>query len=336
MSDYAILADTRQLISVVVPCYNEEEVLSQTLRELNDFALRQNKYRFEFIFVDDGSKDRTYELLEAVAQRNPLYSVLSFTRNFGHQIAVTAGIDAASGDAVALIDADLQDPPEVLSEMIEHWEDGVDVVYAVRASREDGSAFKIATARWFYRLLSSLSETPIPLDTGDFRLMDRKVVDVLKQMPERHRFVRGLVAWVGYRQMALPYHRKKRAAGKSKYPLRKMLRFATDGILSFSSKPLQIATSMGLFAAFLALLGVVYAVVLRVMTSTWIEGWTALMIVVLFLGGVQLISLGIIGEYVGRIYEEAKGRPLYIVRNRIGFDENRAAIRPNLTVHDHS
>lgn len=327
---------SQPLLSVVVPCYNEEEVLGQTLKELNEFAIGLTKYRFEFIFVDDGSKDRTLKILQDAAQGNLSYRILSFARNFGHQIAVTAGIDAASGEAVALIDADLQDPPEVLSEMIKHWEEGVEVVYAVRASREGESAFKVATARWFYRLLNRLSETPIPLDTGDFRLMDRKVVDVLKQMPERHRFVRGLVAWVGYRQMALPYHRKKRAAGTSKYPLRKMLRFATDGILSFSSKPLQIATSMGLFAAFLALVGIIYSLALRVTTNTWVEGWTALMIAVLFLGGVQLISLGIIGEYIGRIYEESKGRPLYIVRDRIGFDQDTAMMRSNINAHEHS
>ncbi|MEM1344510.1 MAG: glycosyltransferase family 2 protein [Pseudomonadota bacterium] len=324
------------LISVVVPCYNEEEVIGQTLKELEEFSHTLPQYRFEFIFVDDGSRDQTLAHLRAAARQNAAFRVLSFSRNFGHQIAVTAGIDAASGQAVALIDADLQDPPQVLTQMIEHWQEGVEVVYAVRASREGESAFKISTARWFYRILNRLSETPIPLDTGDFRLMDRKVVDVLRQMPERHRFVRGLVAWVGYRQMALPYHRKKRAAGTSKYPLRKMLRFATDGILSFSSKPLQIATNMGLFAALLALLGIVYAVVLRVMTSTWVEGWTALMIAVLFLGGVQLISLGIIGEYIGRIYEETKRRPLYIVRERIGFEAQPAVARSDEDAYEPS
>lgn len=300
-------------------------MLGKTLVELERFAAGLHSYGVEFLFVDDGSRDATLKILSDAASRNRFIRVISFSRNFGHQIAVTAGIDAASGDAVALIDADLQDPPEVLAEMIKHWEDGFDVVYAVRESREGESAFKVATARWFYRLLNRLSETPVPLDTGDFRLMDRRVIDELKKMPERHRFVRGMVAWVGYRQMALPYHRKTRAAGTSKYPLRKMLRFATDGILSFSSKPLQISTSMGLLAAGLAMLGIIYAIVLRVMTSTWVEGWTALMIAVLFLGGVQLISLGIIGEYVGRIYEESKRRPLYIVRQRIGFEADAAS-----------
>lgn len=212
--------------------------------------------------------------------------------------------------------------------MIEHWEGGIEVIYGVRASREGESAFKVSTARWFYRLLNRLSYTPIPLDTGDFRLIDRKVVDVLRQMPERHRFVRGLVAWVGYSQLALPYHRKKRVAGTSKYPLRKMLRLATDGILSFSSKPLQVATNLGIFAAALALLGILYALAFRLTTNKWVEGWTTLMIAVLFFSGAQLISLGIIGEYIGRIYEESKGRPLYILRERIGFDSEHASTRP--------
>ncbi len=329
MSRNRNLAASRRFISVVVPCYNEEEVLAQTFCKLDELLLRHSDYKFEFIFVDDGSNDRTYELLEDAAQRNPAFSVLSFSRNFGHQIAVTAGIDAALGDAVAVIDADLQDPPEVLSEMIAHWEDGVDVVYAVRVSREGESAFKNATARWFYRLVNGLSETPIPLDSGDFRLMDRKVVEVLKQMPERHRFVRGLVAWVGFRQMALPYHRNRRAAGASKYPLRKMLRLATDAILSFSFRPLRIATNMGGLALLLSFAGIIYAVYLRVAASAWIDGWTTTLIAVLFFGGVQLISLGIIGEYIGRIYEEAKGRPLYIISSRIGFDQSQASVDLN-------
>ena len=307
------------LFSIVIPCYNEEEVLEHTIARLLSVADDLERYRTELVFVDDGSSDRTLEILRAAAHKESRIRIVSFARNFGHQIAVTAGIDAAAGDAVALIDADLQDPPELLARMLDHWEEGFDVVYGVRASREGESALKMVTARWFYRLLNRVSETPIPLDTGDFRLMDRKVVDVLRDMPERHRFVRGLVAWVGHRQLALPYDRRERAAGISKYPLRKMLRFATDGILSFSSKPLQVATNLGIVAAGFALLGIVYAVVLRLMTSIWVEGWTTLLIAVLFLGGVQLISLGIIGEYIGRVYEETKGRPLYVVRERIGF-----------------
>jgi dolichol-phosphate mannosyltransferase len=280
----------------------------------------QPKYDFEVICVDDGSRDKTYNLLCAAAETNPRLRIVKFARNFGHQIAVTAGIDAASGDAVVLIDADLQDPPEVVVQMIEKWEDGFDVVYGVRASRAGETAFKLVTARGFYRLLNKLSEVAIPLDTGDFRLMSRPVVDVLKSMPERHRFVRGMVAWIGFKQTALPYERVERFAGESKYPLRKMLKFALDGLLSFSTKPLQVSVTLGLLAAALAMLGIVYAIALRVFSSVWVEGWTALMIAVLFMGGVQLVSLGIIGEYIGRIYSEVKRRPLYIVGEKVGFD----------------
>jgi dolichol-phosphate mannosyltransferase len=287
----------------------------------------QPKHDFEIICVDDGSRDKTYDLLCTAAETDPRLRIIKFARNFGHQIAVTAGIDAASGDAVVLIDADLQDPPEVVVQMIAKWEEGFDVIYGVRASRAGETAFKLATARGFYRFLNRLSEVPIPLDTGDFRLMSRPVVDVLKAMPERHRFVRGMVAWIGFKQTALPYERVERFAGESKYPLRKMLRFALDGLFSFSTKPLQISVSLGLFAAALAMLGIVYAVALRIFSSVWVEGWTALMIAVLFMGGVQLVSLGIIGEYIGRIYSEVKRRPLYIVGETVGFDGPPASAR---------
>ncbi|WP_203228089.1 glycosyltransferase family 2 protein [Roseovarius dicentrarchi] len=312
-------------VSIIIPCYNEEEVIRTTLDRLTAFCSSQPDYAFELLFVDDGSSDRTPALLRQAAVDDARVRVLYFARNFGHQIAVTAGIDASTGDAVVLIDADLQDPPEVIAGMLEKWRDGYDVVYATRISRPGESAFKLFTARAFYRVLNRLSEVPIPLDTGDFRLMSRPVVEVLKNMPERHRFVRGMVSWVGFRQIALPYERAERFAGTSKYPLRKMLRFATDGILSFSVKPLQVSIAMGLISALFAMIGIIYALGLRMFTATWVEGWTALMIAVLFLGGVQLLSLGIIGEYIGRIYTEVKQRPLYIVRETIGFSENGAA-----------
>lgn len=313
----------RCFVSIVVPCFNEEEVIRTTLERLAALCDGQPDCDFEIVCVDDGSRDRTLAILREAAAREPRLKVISFARNFGHQIAVTAGIDASIGDAVVLIDADLQDPPEVVPQMIAKWREGYDVVYGTRLSRPGESAFKLVTARGFYRVLNGLSEVPIPLDTGDFRLMSRPVVDALKQMPERHRFVRGMVSWVGFNQVALPYERAERFAGSSKYPLRKMLRFATDGILSFSTKPLQLAIGMGLLAAGLAILGIFYALALRIFTSTWVEGWTALMIAVLFLGGVQLLSLGIIGEYVGRIYDETKKRPLYLVREQFGFDAAR-------------
>ncbi len=285
-------------------------------------AAAHDQYRFELLFVDDGSRDQTLHMLREIAQNHDIVRVISFARNFGHQIAVTAGVDAAMGDAVVLIDADLQDPPEVIPKMIARWEEGYDVVYGTREQRSGESAFKLATAKAFYRVLNSLSEVPIPLDTGDFRLMGRNVVDVLKSMPERHRFVRGMVSWIGFRQVALPYARAERFAGESKYPLRKMLSFAIDGILSFSSKPLRVATGLGAFVSLLSLLGIMYAVYMRVFTATWVEGWTAIMIAVLFLGGVQLMSLGVIGEYLARVYTEAKSRPLYIVRERMGYDQD--------------
>jgi dolichol-phosphate mannosyltransferase len=315
------IGSIQAIVSIVVPCFNEEEVLPAASKRLLGLANGATNYDFELIFVDDGSTDGTLNFLRDLAAEDTRVRVLTFARNFGHQIAVSAGIDVAMGDCVALIDADLQDPPEVLLRMLAKWEEGFDVVYGVRESRPGETAFKRASARIFYRILNRLSDVPIPLDTGDFRLMSRPIVDVLKEMPEKHRFVRGMVAWAGFRQVALPYEREVRKAGVSKYPLHKMLQFASDGIVSFSSKPLRIATNIGLLASALAIVGIIYAIVLRAFTSIWVEGWTALMIAVLFIGGVQLISLGVIGEYIGRIYEETKRRPLYIVRERIGFPD---------------
>jgi len=307
------------LLSVVIPCYNEEEVIGETIKRLKGFCSELINLDVELIFVDDGSRDRTRELLKSYAAEDSRIRVIGFARNFGHQIAVTAGIDSACGDAVVLIDADLQDPPEVVHEMIIKWREGYDVVYGTRKERPGESAFKLATARGFYRLLNLISNVPIPLDTGDFRLMNRNVVNALKAMPECDRFVRGMVSWVGFKQTALPYKRAERFAGVSKYPLSKMLRFATDGILSFSTKPLQIAIALGIISATLSILGIFYALFLRIFTNIWVPGWTALMIAVLFIGGVQLFCTGILGEYIGRIYIEAKKRPLYIVSEYVGF-----------------
>lgn len=308
------------LLSVVIPCYNEEEVIGETMKRLMTFCSELVNYDVELIFVDDGSRDQTRKLLKNYAAEDARIRMICLARNFGHQIAVTAGIDAASGDAVVLIDADLQDPPEVIHEMLVKWCEGYDVVYGTRTERVGESMFKIATARCFYRLLNWLSDVPIPLDTGDFRLMSRHVVNTLRAMPEHDRFVRGMVSWVGFKQIALPYKRAERFAGESKYPLRKMLRFATDGILSFSTKPLQMSVTLGMFCALFALVGIFYALTLRIFTDVWVEGWTALMIAVLFLGGVQLICVGILGEYIGRIYNEVKNRPLYVVQEYLGFN----------------
>lgn len=322
-----------KLLSVIIPCYNEEEVISETITRLKAFCSELVNLDVELIFVDDGSHDRTRELLKNYASVDPRFKVIGFARNFGHQIAVTAGIDAACGDAVVLIDADLQDPPEVVHEMIAKWREGYDVVYGTRTERPGESAFKLATARGFYRLLNRLSDVPIPLDTGDFRLMSRPVVDTLRAMPERDRFVRGMVSWVGFKQTALPYKRAERFAGESKYPLRKMLRFAIDGILSFSTKPLQLSVGFGMLCASLALAGILYALWLRLFTNIWVEGWTALMIAVLFLGGVQLISVGILGEYIGRIYNEVKNRPLYVVQEYLGFNQADQEMSRNRAVN---
>lgn len=309
------------LLSVVIPCYNEEAVINETFKRLNAFCSELDNLNVELIFVDDGSQDATRQLIKNQAAKDARIKLIGFARNFGHQIAVTAGIDSASGEAVVLIDADLQDPPEVVHEMVAKWRQGYDVVYGTRTDRPGESIFKKATARAFYRLLNRLSDVPIPLDTGDFRLMSRNVVDTLRAMPERDRFVRGMVSWVGFKQISLPYSRAERFAGESKYPLSKMLRFATDGILSFSTKPLQMSVGLGMLSAIFSLVAILYALGLRLFTNIWVEGWTALMIAVLFLGGVQLICVGILGEYIGRIYNEVKQRPLYVVQEYSGFNQ---------------
>lgn len=309
-------------LSLIIPCYNEEEVISETLRQLQEhsLSLEHQGLSVEFIFIDDGSRDRTYELLQKARERDHRIKLLRFSRNFGHQVAVTAGIEVARGDAVVLIDADLQDPPEVIHEMVNLWKAGYDVVYGTRIQRAGESVLKLTTAYFFYRILNQLSDISIPRDTGDFRLMSRRVVDVLKAMPERDRFVRGLVSWVGFKQVSLPYKRKERLAGESKYPFLKMVRFALDGVLSFSKKPLQLAVWFGILCSLFSFFGILYIVFIRIFTSAWVTGWATLMIAILFIGGVQLISIGILGEYIGRIYHEGKRRPLYVVQDRLGLD----------------
>lgn len=310
---------SKPLLSIVIPCFNEEDVIAETVHQVQHFINSIEWLIFEIIFVDDGSNDKTYPLLKNLAKSDSRIKLIRFSRNFGHQMAVTAGINFASGDAVVLLDADLQDPPEVIREMLIKWREGFDVIYGVRTDRLGESGFKLATAKLFYKILNKLSSVPIPLDTGDFRLMDKEVVRSLRNMPEGDRFIRGMVAWVGFNQCALPYSRAERFAGVSKYPFKKMFKFALDGIFSFSSKPLQIAIALGFLCAGFALAGIIYALFLRLFTDIWVEGWTALMIAVLFVGGVQLICLGILGEYIGRIYNASKNRPLYIVSESVGF-----------------
>lgn len=317
------------LLSVVVPCFNEEEVICDTNRRLAA-ALEQVPLNLEIIYVDDGSSDSTPKLLRQLQEGDEHIRVVRFSRNFGHQMAITAGLEHASGDAVVIIDADLQDPPEVIREFVEKWMDGYDVVYGVRAEREGETAFKLWTAKLFYRCMAGLSDTRIPVDTGDFRLMDRRVVDALLGMPERDRFVRGMVSWLGFSQIGISYHREARTAGTTKFSFFKMLRFAMDGIFSFSVLPLRIATWIGFAASGLAILGIVIVVVERLMgVHGLVKGWTSILIAVLFIGGVQLICMGIIGEYVGRTYGESKRRPLYVLRERIGFEvrEGRSSER---------
>ena len=303
------------LISIVVPCYNEEGVIAETHRRLLQVLNAQSGIDSEILYIDDGSRDQTWPILQTLpSSERVTIRALTLSRNFGHQLAVSAGIERAKGDAVVLIDADLQDPPEVLPEMIREWQSGYEVVYGVRTERDGESAFKRITAAMFYRLINRLSEVPIPVDTGDFRLMDRKVVDALMAMPEHDRFIRGMVSWLGFRQKALPYKRDARWAGETKYPLSKMVKFALTAISSFSTSPLKIASWVGFASSGAAVLGMLYVLGLRMFTSTWVEGWTALMLAVLFIGGIQLLVLGIMGEYIGRIYGEAKRRPLFLIR----------------------
>jgi dolichol-phosphate mannosyltransferase len=312
----------KQTLSLVVPCYNEEEVLPVTHGRLTNVMQAMTEYDYEIIYIDDGSRDRTGEILRDLQASDRHVRVLRFSRNFGHQIAASAGLDTANGDAVVLIDADLQDPPEVIPEMVARWKEGYHVAYGQRRDREGETAFKLFTAKLFYRLFNKLANIDMPLDTGDFRLMDRCVVQAIRQMPEYDRFLRGMVSWIGFRQIAVPYHRAARVAGESKYPFYKMLRFACDAIFSFSLVPLRLATILGFLGSGIALLGILYAGVVRLGTGQWVSGWASLFIAILFLGGAQLICMGVIGEYVGRIHRESKHRPLYLLMERLGFENS--------------
>ena len=306
------------ILSVVLPCYNEQESIAEAYTQLTT-VLSSLHLPFEMIFVDDGSRDDTPRLLAELHARDPRVKVICLSRNFGHQIALSAGLEHACGQAVVFMDSDLQDPPEVVATMVQRWNEGWDVVYGTRIEREGEGWFKLSAAKLFYRVINSISQIPIPLDTGDFRLMDRKVVDALLTLPERDRFLRGMVSWVGFSQTAVTFRRASRAAGATKYPFWKSLRLATDGILSFSIVPLRIATILGLTVSFASMMGVITALVMRLFTRHWVTGWTSLFLAILFLGGVQLVCLGIFGEYLGRIYGETKHRPLYVVRERLGF-----------------
>jgi len=308
----------RPTYSVVAPVYNEEQNVPLFYQRVVA-VMEPLGEPFELVLVNDGSRDGSLAAMQALHERDPRVRVVDFSRNFGHQIAISAGLDYARGDAVVIMDSDLQDPPEVVPELIARWHDGAEVVYAQRRSRTGETRFKLLTAAAFYRLIGRLTSIDIPRDTGDFRLLDRRVVDALVAMREHHRFMRGLSAWVGFRQEAVRYDRDERKFGETKYPLSKMIRFSLDAITSFSHVPLQLATSLGFFLAGLSLLGILIAVVFRLLGGA-IQGQTTTLIVVLLLGGIQLIFLGVIGEYLGRIYDEVRARPLYIVRQVLGDD----------------
>ncbi len=299
--------------SIIAPIFNEKDNLSELQRRVSE-VMDSTGEPWELLLIDDGSTDGSTDLIRKMAQNNPHIRPVIFARNFGHQVAVTAGLDYARGDAVVIIDADLQDPPELILEMAKKWKEGYEVVYAVRAEREGESWFKLWTASLFYRLIYRITDVKIPLDTGDFRLMDRKVVNVMNQMRERHRFLRGMSAWVGFKQIGVEYKRAARLAGETKYPFRKMFRLAVNAVTGFSYFPLQVATYFGFVSASLAILAIPVVIYLRVTGSQAFFGQASTLIATLFLGGVQLISLGILGEYIGRLYDEAKGRPLYITR----------------------
>ncbi len=304
--------EKKPVYTVIAPVYNEigsvEEFYKVTAKVMSGV-----KEPWELVLVDDGSSDGSTERIRELAEKDPHVKPVIFARNFGHQIAVTAGLDYSRGDAVIVIDADLQDPPEVIPDLIAKWKEGYEVVYAVRRKREGESWFKLFTASLFYRIIYRITDVKIPLDTGDFRLLDRKIVDIMGQMRERHRFLRGMAAWVGFRQVGVEYDRKERFAGKTKYPLSKMLKLALNAITSFSYFPLQIATYLGFVSAGISILAIPVVAYLRLTQEGALLGQATTLIAVLFLGGVQLITLGILGEYIGRIYDEAKGRPLYIV-----------------------
>jgi polyisoprenyl-phosphate glycosyltransferase len=310
----------RPTLSVVAPVYNEEAILHELYRRLVA-VLDGAGLDWELVLVNDGSRDRSPEIMRELHAADSRVKVVDFARNFGHQVAITAGADYAQGEAVVIIDADLQDPPETILDLLAKWREGYEVVYAVRAERKGETWFKEFTAKAFYRIIYKITDISIPMDTGDFRLMDRKVVEALRTMREKHRFMRGMSVWVGFKQVGVEYVRAERYAGETKYPLKKMLKFALDGITSFSYFPLQVATYVGFIAAALAILGIILTVILRLTGSHAFYGQATTLVAVLFLGGVQLISLGIIGEYLGRIYDEVKGRPLYIVREALGFEE---------------
>ncbi len=308
-------------VSVVVPVFYEEQVINECYSRLINIFKNLYNYDYEIIFVDDGSGDNTLKILEEIASNDSHVKLISFSRNFGHQCAVTAGIRYVTGDAVVIMDADLQDPPELIPEMLKLWEDGNEVIYGKRKTRDGESAFKLLTAKMFYKTLNSLSDVEIPKDTGDFRLVDRKVIEVINSLPEHNKFLRGLFSWVGFKQCAYEYERKERFAGKTKYPLNKMLKLAADGIISFSTKPLKIVMQIGFLAILISIAVLIYSLVCFFIGGpNLMVGWTSIIVCITFFSGTQLLSLGVISEYIARIYDESKGRPEYIINKKINIE----------------
>jgi dolichol-phosphate mannosyltransferase len=307
------------LVSLVVPVYNETEVIATFYDRVSRALSALDECAYEIIFIDDGSRDDSYAQLARFAAADSHVRVLKFSRNFGHQIAISAGIDHARGGAVVIIDADLQDPPEVIASLVAKWREGFDVVYGVRSDREGETFIKLKTAAWYYKLLGRLTKIDIPPNVGDFRLLSRRVVDQLKQLREKDRFVRGLVSWLGFRQVGVLYKRDKRYAGETKYPFRKMVKFAFDGITSFSTVPLKLATWTGYAAALVAVLYLA-SVFVQWMLGYTVEGWATIMVALLFIGAVQLICIGILGEYLGRVFNEVKPRPMYVIEEHLSSD----------------
>ena len=309
-------------VSLVIPMYCEEKVVEECYKRVVNILKQLENYEYEIIFINDGSTDKTLEILQQIAENDKQVKVISFSRNFGHQAAVTAGLKEVTGDAIIIIDADLQDPPELIPDMLKKWEEGNEVIYGKRKTRKGESAFKLLTAKMFYNMLNVLSDVEIPKDTGDFRLVDRKVVDTINDLPEHNKFLRGLFSWVGYKQYAYEYERQERFAGETKYPLKKMLKLASDGIISFSGKPIKLVGALGIFSIIISIIILIYALISYAFKLNDLSaGWTSIMVAITFFAGVQLLSLWVISEYIGRIYDEAKGRPQYVIDKRINIDK---------------
>lgn len=314
--------DEKILCSVVIPVYNEELVIQETYKRLKSVMDGLNE-TYELIFVNDGSRDATAKIVRSICDSDKNAKFIDFSRNFGHQIAITAGMDYSIGDAIVVIDADLQDPPEIIPDMINKWKEGYDVVFGKRIKRQGETFLKKLTAKFFYRFLKSMTEVDIPVDTGDFRLIDRKVCNALKSVNEKNRYIRGIISWLGFKHAGVEFIREKRFAGETKYPLKKMIKFAFDAITSFSYKPLKLASYAGVTISVISFSYLLIVIYQGLFTNSTITGWASTLAVSLFFNGIILIIMGIIGEYIGRIYDEVKGRPLYIVRDALNFEKDR-------------